>query len=68
MYSHRLKPGVNRNSHGLKVAQLAGMPDEAVTVAETALSWLKQRRAGLREERCTLQSLGQSLASAYNKI
>ncbi|KIM33811.1 hypothetical protein M408DRAFT_85594 [Serendipita vermifera MAFF 305830] len=36
-YSHRLRPGVNRDSHGLKVAQLARMPQSAIKVAEAAL-------------------------------
>ncbi|KII93351.1 hypothetical protein PLICRDRAFT_49405 [Plicaturopsis crispa FD-325 SS-3] len=40
-YSHRLRPGVNRDSHGLKVARLAGMPPSAMAVAKDALHWLK---------------------------
>ncbi|EGO22055.1 hypothetical protein SERLADRAFT_362514 [Serpula lacrymans var. lacrymans S7.9] len=40
-YSHRLRPGVNRNSHGLKVAQLANMPETAISTAKKALSILK---------------------------
>ncbi|KAF8078408.1 muts domain V-domain-containing protein [Lyophyllum atratum] len=43
-YQYRVQPGVNRNSHGLKVAQLAGMPSAAVVVAKETLSWLKARR------------------------
>jgi len=39
-YSYRLRPGVNRDSHGLKVAQLAGMPQVAMQVARSALLWL----------------------------
>ncbi|KAI0778007.1 muts domain V-domain-containing protein [Trametes elegans] len=63
-YSHRLSPGVNRDSHGLKVAQLAGMPDAAIRVARSALSWLKQRsaeRAGSRHD--LHHALGQTLAA-----
>lgn len=37
-YSYRLRPGVNWDSHGLKVAQLAGLPSIAI---ETATSTLK---------------------------
>ena len=63
-YSHRLRPGVNRNSHGIKVAHLAGMPEPAIAVAKTALDWLKRRREGKQQEdRAQLQSLGQTLAS-----
>lgn len=29
-----LRPGVNRNSHGLKVAKLAGLPPLAMSIAE----------------------------------
>jgi len=42
-YSYRLRPGINRNSHGLKVAQLAGMPPAAMKVAAEALSLLKEK-------------------------
>lgn len=62
-YSHRLRPGVNRDSHGLKVAALAGMPRSAMDVASGALSWLKTHQgqwAGKREE---LQILGRKLSS-----
>ncbi|KAK0198643.1 muts domain V-domain-containing protein [Armillaria mellea] len=43
-YSYRVRPGVNRDSHGLKVALLAGMPQQALIVAENALEILKSRR------------------------
>ncbi|KAI0036660.1 muts domain V-domain-containing protein [Vararia minispora EC-137] len=63
-YSHRLRPGVNRDSHGLKVAQLAGLPPEAVSVAQNALSWLKNNSGDSMFHRQRLKALGQSLASA----
>ncbi|KAG6868327.1 hypothetical protein C0993_004936 [Termitomyces sp. T159_Od127] len=44
-YQYRVRPGVNRDSHGLKVAQLAGMPAAAVTVARDTLALLKTARA-----------------------
>lgn len=44
-YVHKLRRGVNRESHALKVARLAGLPDEAVEVAEQVLGEL------LREHR-----------------
>jgi len=34
---------VNRNSHGLKVAQLAGIPDSALLLAENVLAALQQQ-------------------------
>lgn len=37
-----MRPGVNRDSHGLKVAQLAGMPDTAIAIAKEALALLKK--------------------------
>ncbi|KAL9118034.1 MAG: hypothetical protein Q9187_005422 [Circinaria calcarea] len=33
-YVHRLKPGVNRQSHALKVARLAGIPESVIDVAQ----------------------------------
>jgi DNA mismatch repair ATPase MutS len=42
-YAYRLQPGVNRESHGLKVAQLAGLPPDALSVASQTLNWLKRR-------------------------
>lgn len=36
-YVHKLKRGVNRKSHALKVARLAGMPEEAVGIAANVL-------------------------------
>ncbi|KAH9857942.1 muts domain V-domain-containing protein [Lenzites betulinus] len=62
-YSHRLRPGVNRDSHGLKVAQLAGMPEAAVGVAQSALRWLKERSAERSTRGVELHALGQALAS-----
>ncbi|EIM83372.1 uncharacterized protein STEHIDRAFT_62817 [Stereum hirsutum FP-91666 SS1] len=61
-YSHRLRPGVNRDSHGLKVAQLAGMPPAAIGVAKDALSWLRVRDAVTASSIADLKHLGQSLA------
>lgn len=36
-FVHRLRKGVNRESHALKVAQLAGLPNEAINIAKDAL-------------------------------
>ncbi|KAG6889668.1 hypothetical protein C0992_004479 [Termitomyces sp. T32_za158] len=41
-YQYRIRPGVNRDSHGLKVAQLAGMPTVAVNIARDTLALLKK--------------------------
>ncbi|KAF7339689.1 DNA mismatch repair protein [Mycena sanguinolenta] len=60
-YSYRIRPGVNRDSHGLKVAQLAGMPQSAVTVARDALTWLKTRKEDPCSDAAELNSLGQTL-------
>ncbi|CAL1696168.1 unnamed protein product [Somion occarium] len=67
-YSHRLRPGVNRDSHGLKVAQLAGMPPSAIGIATNAMNWLKARRSeghGVRSK-AELRSLGQMLAETQH--
>jgi len=36
-YVHRLRKGVNRQSHALKVARLAGLPEAAIDVARQLL-------------------------------
>ncbi|KAI0004084.1 muts domain V-domain-containing protein [Russula compacta] len=60
-YSHRLRPGVNKESHGLKVAQLAGMPPSAVAVAFEAISRLKKDVWIPSVSDHTLKALGKSL-------
>ncbi|KAF1989598.1 putative DNA mismatch repair protein Msh1 [Aulographum hederae CBS 113979] len=49
-YIHRLEPGVNRKSHALKVARLAGIPEETIQVAESVLKTLKSSVAKSTEE------------------
>jgi DNA mismatch repair ATPase MutS len=36
-YVHKLREGVNRRSHALKVARLAGLPETAIGVARNVL-------------------------------
>ncbi|KAI8939879.1 hypothetical protein NX059_003612 [Plenodomus lindquistii] len=40
-YVHRLRKGVNRESHALKVARVAGLPEEAIVTAAQVLKRLK---------------------------
>ena len=62
-YSHKLKPGVNRDSHGLKVAQMAGMPGSAVRVAQAALASFRNARSSVAvQNQQSLRALGQDLA------
>ena len=42
-FVHKLRPGINRESHALKVARLAGLPDDALHVAKDVL---EKMRAG----------------------
>jgi DNA mismatch repair ATPase MutS len=37
VYVHKLSKGVNRRSHALKVARLAGLPEQAIRVAQQVL-------------------------------
>jgi len=37
-YVHKLREGVNRQSHALKVARLAGLPEEAIAVARNVMN------------------------------
>ncbi|KAK4499623.1 hypothetical protein PRZ48_010141 [Zasmidium cellare] len=48
-YDHKLRRGVNRSSHALKVARMAGLPEEAITVAGDVLAEL-QRQQGARDD------------------
>lgn len=41
-YSHVVRPGVNRDSHGLTVARLAGMPKEAIGEAHKVMARLRR--------------------------
>jgi DNA mismatch repair ATPase MutS len=41
-YVHRLRRGVNRESHALKVAKMAGLPVEAIRVAGEVLRELRE--------------------------
>ncbi|KAJ3775091.1 muts domain V-domain-containing protein [Lentinula raphanica] len=57
-YSYRLRPGVNRDSHGLKVAQLAGMPQQAISVAQDVLIALNSNSTDAND----LASIGRRLS------
>lgn len=46
IFQHQLKPGVNRQSHALKVAKLAGLPASALAAAQTMLQQLREEEAG----------------------
>jgi DNA mismatch repair ATPase MutS len=67
-YSYRLKPGVNRDSHGLKVAQLAGMPSSAITIAKEAQGVLRSKIEGGFISSSQMRLLGQSLSKAPGKV
>jgi hypothetical protein len=54
---------VNKESRGLKVAQLAGMPLSAVAVAYEAISYLKSDAWMSSFDDCALKALGDSLTS-----
>lgn len=43
LYMHKVRPGVNRRSHALKVAKLAGLPEAAIHVAGKVLTDAKKR-------------------------
>ena len=47
-FLHRLKKGVNNQSHALKVAKLAGLPLEALKVAETVLEQIMIEKRNVR--------------------
>jgi DNA mismatch repair ATPase MutS len=41
-FVHRLRRGVNRQSHALKVARLAGLPEDAISVAKQVLQQMRR--------------------------
>ncbi|KAJ9267710.1 hypothetical protein DTO195F2_44 [Paecilomyces variotii] len=47
-FVHRLRRGVNRESHALKVASLAGLPVEAIDVARDVLHDMRANRPGFQ--------------------
>jgi DNA mismatch repair ATPase MutS len=47
-FMHRLKKGVNRHSHALKVAKLAGLPPSALKVAESVLEQLLKEKHSIQ--------------------
>ena len=49
-YMHRLRGGVNRESHALKVARLAGMPEAALDIASEVKKTLKAGNPGFAPE------------------
>ncbi|MCJ1270814.1 DNA mismatch repair ATPase msh1 [Lobaria immixta] len=49
-YIHRLRKGVNRQSHALKVARLAGVPESAIDTARQVLEGLRSKTQPLSEE------------------
>jgi len=49
-YVHRLREGVNRESHALKVARVAGLPENAIAVAAQVLDNLKSQTTKLEVE------------------
>ena len=38
VYVHKLRKGINRKSHALKVARLAGLPEAAIAMAREVLT------------------------------
>jgi len=45
-YVHKLRRGINRESHALKVARLAGLPEVAISVAGEVLAQLEREERG----------------------
>ncbi|KAL7950838.1 muts domain V domain-containing protein [Trichoderma barbatum] len=45
VYVHKLRPGVNRKSHALKVARLAGLPQHAIDVAKSVLDTMEVKES-----------------------
>jgi DNA mismatch repair ATPase MutS len=65
-YVHRLRKGVNRQSHALKVARVAGLPEEAIATASEVLEKLKvDRKSNRAREAGAVEDSGtRAIASA----
>lgn len=57
-YLHTLLPGVNRESHGLAVAALAGMPPSVLKVARQTLKSLQRSSEEVDAERSRHREIG----------
>ncbi|QKX54131.1 uncharacterized protein TRUGW13939_01215 [Talaromyces rugulosus] len=58
-FVHKLRKGVNRQSHALKVARLAGLPDSALSVAQDLLDQMHStKNPGRPEDKATLAGAG----------
>ncbi|KAL9629405.1 MAG: hypothetical protein Q9164_006896, partial [Protoblastenia rupestris] len=55
-FVHRLRPGVNRSSHALKVARLAGVPQAAIETARTVLENFEAARPSQPDETTLLRA------------
>ena len=56
-YDHRLRPGVNSQSHALKVARLAGIPESTIEIAGKVLHSLQLSPLnGMEEKRLPIHS------------
>jgi len=67
-YSHRLRRGVNRQSHALKVAKLGGMPQSAIDTADKIATWLDANHVYNKEDREKLSRLGQQLNQGLTRL
>jgi len=62
VYVHKLRKGINRQSHALKVARLAGLPEPAIQVAQDVLrGFEKDYEAGSDNGRRLRQVAGEGL-------
>ncbi|KIW86893.1 uncharacterized protein Z519_12515 [Cladophialophora bantiana CBS 173.52] len=50
VFLHRLKKGINRHSHALKVAKLAGLPPAALKVAENVLREIMAEKSNIQAQ------------------
>ncbi|KAG9013654.1 DNA mismatch repair ATPase msh1 [Tulasnella sp. 427] len=61
-YSHKLQRGLNRDSHGIKVAKMAGMPERAISVAIDIATLYKEREARKQDDGIQLRDIGKLVA------
>ncbi|KAF1969915.1 hypothetical protein BU23DRAFT_601307 [Bimuria novae-zelandiae CBS 107.79] len=65
-YVHRLRKGVNRQSHALKVARVAGIPEDAISIAAEVLQKLKPHASSFESRGRSRRRA--SNAESYNSV
>lgn len=59
---------MNRDSHGLKVARMAGMPPSVIETATAAFAWMDASEGQFMADKQALGQLGVRLAEGVSRL